>query len=377
MLGIKILDTFQNPTQYIGSGTLESRPAPHVLTDEVNRFDFFQKFLDLSVDNVFDKQYFFPVFLKAHLPDKKAQLFAATDFVKRNKELFISKKLILLIVDILEAMDKPDADLVDEMAVQLKDICNVYLLDGDKFRDSQQNNFKHYYAMHWVHHALNGEPEEIIGLEENHKTFIFLNKMGRCHRVHTINEVLKNGLRDHGYITFTKETKCCGQWPEWYPLVKRTVFDILDIQDVLGVNPTQYVPTIHCKKSFLFLNTETYCDGTRLFITEKTFKPIRIGMPFVTVANPGTLEYLKSLGFQTFSEWIDESYDGENNEDKKINTVVKEVVRFSKMKPTDRLSIRKEMESVLLHNKKLVEEMTYGKTHIEDILEDISRKERI
>ena len=54
-----------------------------------------------------------------------------------------------------------------------------------------------------------------------------------------------------------------------------------------------------------YLTTETHVDNNVLFISEKTYKPISIGMPFMSLGNPGTLEYLRSKGFITFSDWID------------------------------------------------------------------------
>lgn len=361
-----------------GDTKLESRPPEHLDVDaRVNKFDFFQKFVDISIYGSVDKQYFFPVFLKANISDKEAQINGLYNFVLENKELFKSKKLILIMVDILEAMDRPDVNLVHDLALKLKNICTVYLIDGDRDRKKLNHAYVHYYVLQWIHHALNESPREVISLNQNHKTFIFLNKMGRRHRVHTINEVLKNGLREHGYITFTKETRCCGEWPLWYPLVKNTKFDILDFDNVLQVNPTQYAPLKYCEDSFLFLNTETYCDNSRFFLTEKTFKPIRLGMPFVTVANPGTLAYLRTMGFKTFNEWIDESYDLVTSEDEKIEKVVKEVVRFSKMTNNDRMKIRQEMIPTLHHNQQLAEELTHGKMAMVDILNDIEKREQI
>jgi hypothetical protein len=62
-------------------------------------------------------------------------------------------------------------------------------------------------------------------------------------------------------------------------------------------------------ESLLYLVTETVASGRRWHLTEKTFKPIALGMPFVIVGTQGSLEYLRSYGFQTFSSIWDESYD--------------------------------------------------------------------
>jgi hypothetical protein len=62
-------------------------------------------------------------------------------------------------------------------------------------------------------------------------------------------------------------------------------------------------------ESLLYLVTETVATGQRHHLTEKTFKPIALGMPFVIVGTKGSLEYLRSYGFRTFDSIWDESYD--------------------------------------------------------------------
>ena len=73
--------------------------------------------------------------------------------------------------------------------------------------------------------------------------------------------------------------------------------------------------------SLLYLVTETVATGRRHHITEKTFKPIALGMPFVLVATAGSLEYLRSYGFKTFGHVWDESYDAIQNDHDRIATV--------------------------------------------------------
>jgi len=62
-------------------------------------------------------------------------------------------------------------------------------------------------------------------------------------------------------------------------------------------------------ESLLYLVTETVATGQRHHLTEKTFKPIALGMPFVMVGTRGSLKYLRSYGFRTFEGMWDESYD--------------------------------------------------------------------
>ena len=64
-----------------------------------------------------------------------------------------------------------------------------------------------------------------------------------------------------------------------------------------------------CAESMIYHVSETVFFGRRQHLTEKTFKPIALGMPFVLSAPAGSLKYLKSYGFKTFDTIWNEDYD--------------------------------------------------------------------
>jgi hypothetical protein len=76
-------------------------------------------------------------------------------------------------------------------------------------------------------------------------------------------------------------------------------------------------------ESLLYLVTETVATGRRHHLTEKTFKPIALGMPFIIVGTQGSLRYLRSYGFKTFGDLWDESYDDEPDDSKRIEKIAK------------------------------------------------------
>ena len=76
-----------------------------------------------------------------------------------------------------------------------------------------------------------------------------------------------------------------------------------------------------CAESAAFVVTETVFSGQRHHLTEKTFKPICLQMPFVLVSTAGSLEYLRSYGFKTFSSVWDESYDSETDDLRRIEKI--------------------------------------------------------
>jgi len=55
--------------------------------------------------------------------------------------------------------------------------------------------------------------------------------------------------------------------------------------------------------------SETLCIENKKHLTEKIFKPIAAGKPFVLAGGVNNLEYLRSYGFKTFGNIWNESYD--------------------------------------------------------------------
>jgi hypothetical protein len=73
-----------------------------------------------------------------------------------------------------------------------------------------------------------------------------------------------------------------------------------------------------CAESMIYHVSETVYFGRRKHLTEKTFKPIALGMPFVLSAPAGSLQYLRQYGFKTFDSIWDESYDQVQDDTKRI-----------------------------------------------------------
>lgn len=64
---------------------------------------------------------------------------------------------------------------------------------------------------------------------------------------------------------------------------------------------------------------ESFVD--KVWITEKSLKPLGFFHPFVMLAAPGQLKKIKSLGFETFDNIFDESYDAVDNIEHRIEII--------------------------------------------------------
>jgi hypothetical protein len=96
--------------------------------------------------------------------------------------------------------------------------------------------------------------------------------------------------------------------------------------------------------------TETVYFLPKLHLTEKIFKPIVAKRPFILVAAPGNLAYLKSYGFKTFDRWIDESYDNEQDHYIRIEKITAEISKLCALSSAELKQMHTEMQEVLEYN---------------------------
>lgn len=77
--------------------------------------------------------------------------------------------------------------------------------------------------------------------------------------------------------------------------------------------------------------TETVFNYPYPQTTEKTLRPILSKRMFVLVGAPKTLNWLQSLGFKTFSPFINEDYDDINDPTTRIIELINEIKRIGDM----------------------------------------------
>jgi hypothetical protein len=102
-------------------------------------------------------------------------------------------------------------------------------------------------------------------------------------------------------------------------------------------------------ESLLYLVTETVATGRRLHLTEKTFKPIALGMPFVIVGTQGSLKYLRSYGFRTFEGIWDESYD-DAEDDVRIERIASLLRSLDELPVDAKQDLFEQCREVIEHN---------------------------
>jgi len=114
-----------------------------------------------------------------------------------------------------------------------------------------------------------------------------------------------------------------------------------DDDDVTDWNSQRYFNPEWYDSTHFSLAIETYVGHNRnIFITEKTFKPIAYHHPFMIYGVTGTLARLRELGFETFDNLFDESYDLDTDPHTQLKTIRNNVENFVRC-PYDLLTINK------------------------------------
>jgi hypothetical protein len=132
---------------------------------------------------------------------------------------------------------------------------------------------------------------------------------------------------DNSHIKGSASANIPRTLPGWWPLVDQPNVD-----------------------AFWHIVTETVFYYDKLHLTEKIFKPIASKQPFMLLAAPGNLAYLKSYGFKTFDSVIDESYDLIQDNDLRTEAVVRQLHWYCDLTPGEKTDIIQQLEPIIDYN---------------------------
>lgn len=110
---------------------------------------------------------------------------------------------------------------------------------------------------------------------------------------------------------------------------------------------------------FFEIICETDCNSPDWF-TEKTYKALMLGRPFVLWSGPGALKELKNLGFMTFSDFIEEQYDNEYCNIDRFNKILRVIGNQAAMSVELMKERHSEMQYIFEHNRNRMRELVQG-----------------
>lgn len=267
-----------------------------------------------------------------------------------------------------------EAESWDHYEQEISNIQNNYHLSDDKFIFLTGNvirsiKFKSVFCNSWEPGSFSSNvlkerltaTHHIFKKEHRPYKFICLNQRARDHRF-----ALVTGLypyRDQGLLSFHyhregRQEYGKNRFIKNYPMYN-TQWDKLNLEyhapiklpiqlDQEGWHKTCIIDKNVEKfyQSYLHIISETHVS--HIFFTEKTYKPIKYFQPFVLINGQYSLQYLRDLGYQTFSGYIDESYDLELDNERRIEMAIQASLDF--IARPDLHEVMKEMYPIFEHN---------------------------
>ena len=166
------------------------------------------------------------------------------------------------------------------------------------------------------------------------KDFLCLNRRMHHHKYKIIQELFNRGLLDNTRFSWVdnKDTRnFLNKELVTYLNIDVNNFKAIQLEDDIMYGSElsrheEYLYTINPNwyyKSKVNIITETNFNESEIHITEKTWKAIYLGVPFVISASKYHLKTLRGMGFKTFDSVINEEYDEMVGGVDKIKEIIK------------------------------------------------------
>jgi hypothetical protein len=222
--------------------------------------------------------------------------------------------------------------------------------------------FFHAIAANEWYHQYRWHRPEYVDHQYLYLSYNNLINPYRAHRIDLLSRLYSKNLVSQGLVSFNSPgldslvntVKAC----TWYTKESQAIFNeqrskltslTVDTDNIQGYLSAT-VDLANSRNSMVHIVTETDFYKNKLHLTEKVFKPIVAGQPFLLLAGMGNLEYLRGYGFKTFGDYWDESYDKITDPGERIGAVVDIIENLSNLTHTQQQNMRRDLQYIVEHN---------------------------
>lgn len=219
-------------------------------------------------------------------------------------------------------------------------------------------------SRYFQYNLKNNKISDILDYSKKEYHFLSFNQYIHHHRVKIISEIYKNNLQSKFLISFNpkfyeslggarydyeNQLTDLGFWDDYQHFLSLPEQKV-DYDTDLRISGYGYEDLSPYRKSIISLISDTIFFKKQGFISEKIFKPIMYFQPFLIAGPPHYLKAIREMGFETFDGFIDESYDDEVDDSKRLEMIINEIKRICNI-PLDELKWQlKEIEYKLINN---------------------------
>ena len=235
-----------------------------------------------------------------------------------------------------------------------------------EFNANQLYYFFHgFAALDWYrgYYALNYNKPVVKNYQHDYVSYNRIIGNDRSYRIYWISKLVELGLLPKGQISFNVTDNLFNDWRDEVsdPETKlseharqhaeRHLTDVdklvIDCAELPGSASADIPREVDALWNVV---TETVFYYDKLHLTEKIFKPIVSKQPFMLLAAPGNLAYLRSYGFKTFDGIIDESYDNILDNDARVDAVAEQLQWYCNLSPEEKQRVIERLAPIVEYN---------------------------
>lgn len=143
------------------------------------------------------------------------------------------------------------------------------------------------------------------------------------------------------------------------PITDKNFHKWLDLGDQYLM--TDPLPFDHYRECFCYIISESLFAYPFGHFADKTITSIKCFRPFILLSTPHTLEYMKKLGFKTFNDFWDESYDAEEDHKIRFKKILELIDYIDQLTIEQCQDIYEKMIPILEHNHKMLNNFSFKK----------------
>ena len=241
--------------------------------------------------------------------------------------------------------DTTDINLLIEKGEDILVVCPDHIVDEDTMDEELLFNFVNTYSMADAileqQNLMNSVIQFLFKDSKfyyRQKHFLSLNGTPKPHRFDLVSYVVDNNLLDNFDISFNSYL-----WDFGFDSLH------LDLKDTTPYTSTKLNLPLYFN-SYIDIVSMAKFKESGVYLDEKIYKSFACLMPFVIVGQFETLKVLKELGFKTFSPIINEDYDNEKDNEKRMDLVIEEIKRLNNMTHSEIDNMFWEFKGILIHN---------------------------
>lgn len=239
-------------------------------------------------------------------------------------------------------------------------ITNSLLALGGKVDPEQFDSSCMVYRYFWAsQYTLR---DSYVDTHHNVKPFVFDVLLGarRPHRDYVMLAMTDNNMLDSSIVTYrdcfigavvnhqTEEfAKLYPNTKLNFPHTSANLKPEWEVSRQLSNSISSRIPYDIYKQCYYSVITETLGTGSTFFFSEKAAKAMFAQRLFVSFSNANYLQELRKLGFETFGEVIDESFDSDVLDFSRFSRTIDQMKLLSKENPQQ---VLEKIKPVLLHN---------------------------